>query len=253
VEYYHDDIGVMRLGAFYKRIDNSLQNNDVRDIRDLSGIDLPDHPIFDDLDLADVYVVATRPENSKEPASLWGAELHLERQFTFLPGIWNGLGMYANYAYTDSKAVQRFSWNGPDEVDADGNVLSYTEYQFRIPDQRFDFQPRISGTAALTYNRSGIDATLAYSFQERYQNSFRPDNLDSFTESMSTLDLRVAYFFDLGGVRWRTFFEGVDLLKSENDPDLLSSAGGVEGIGKYYTSGTYLGGRKFRLGLSANF
>src|SRR5690606_36640816 len=130
-----------------------------------------------------------------EAASIWGVEAHIEHQFTSLPRFWSGFGVYANFAYTDSDALQSYVWQEPTQFDEFGNVIAREQRVLLFPHERFNFQAASSGTVALTYNRSGIDATLAYGFQDRYQTSFSPNNLDQFAESVGTLDLQFAYFF----------------------------------------------------------
>jgi TonB-dependent receptor len=252
-EYYHQDIGIVRLGAFYKRIENSLQNTELKELRDLTGIDLPDDPRFDGLTAQNTFVSVLRPVNSERPATLWGAELHVERQLTFLPGWLGGFGVFANFAYSDSKATRTLIWQEPSELDELGNVLSYRERRFDIRGERFNLQPATSGTAAVTYNRRGIDATFAYGFQDRHRSNYGNYGLSPFAEGVETLDIRAAYFFPGAGVDWRVFLEGTDLLKGPRDPDLQTSLGGNAGVGRYFESGSYLGGREFRLGISATF
>ena len=47
----------------------------------------------------------TQPVNA-EDGRIVGAEVAVQQRFTFLPGVWSGLGVYANYTWTDSKATQ---------------------------------------------------------------------------------------------------------------------------------------------------
>jgi TonB-dependent receptor len=253
VEYYHQDIGIMRLGTFYKRIENALQSTDISELHDLTGIELPDDPRFDAITGENTYITVSRPTNSDRAATIWGAELHIERHFTFLPGWLSGFGVFANYSYTDSKGSRTLIWQEPFELDELGNVLSYRERAFDIHGERFNLQPATSGTIALTYNRRGIDAALTYGFQDRYRSEYGNNGLSLFTDGVETLDLRSAYYFDRGGVGWRVFIEGTDLLKGPRDSDLLTSYGGISGVDEFFTTGSYLGGREFRLGVAATF
>jgi TonB-dependent receptor len=252
-EYYHRDIGILRVGTFYKRIQNALQTTDIKELHDLTGIELPDDPRFDAITGDNTWITVTRPTNGTGAATIWGAELHIERQFTFLPGWLSGFGVFANYSYTDSSGSRTLIWQEPFELDESGNILSYRERTFDIHGERFNLQPATSGTFALTYNRRGIDAALTYGVQDRYRSQYLDNGLSLFTEGVETLDLRAAYYFDRLGLNWRVFLEGTDLLKDARDPDLQTSYGGVSGVDTYFNNGSYLGGREFRLGVSATF
>ncbi len=248
-ELYFDDIGVLKLGLFYKSIDDFIQSQRFRLFDDLSGVILPDDERFQNLP-DNLFVEVRRPVNSEDEAEIWGLEAAFERQLTFLPGIWDGLGVFANYTYTDSSKVEPFSWGAP-VFDETGAFVSRESAIVEFDDVRFDQQPDHSGTAAVTYNKYGIDASLAYSYQDRYQVQFVPNGQSVFLEDVDTLDVRVEYRFDRGSASWRLFFEGSDLLKGTNDADRLGSIG--DGAISAVNVGNYLGGRVFRLGFGATF
>jgi TonB-dependent receptor len=244
VEHYHDRIGILKLSGFYKYIDNLLQSNVVTGTVNLDNVVLPDHPyfqgppFFDPANPGAVFINGRSPVNSEHGASVWGLEAQVERQLTFLPGFLNGLGIYANYTFTESSRVERYSWA------AAGGEL----YEFRsVP---FALQPRHSGTAALTYNKHGIDATLAYGFQSRSLAAFAPRGLSRYSEGVQTLDFRFEYYLRPSFARLRLFFEASDLLKGTGSPDVEETFG--ESL-RFHTRATYLGGRRFRLGFSATF
>lgn len=247
-EYYHK-IGVMKLSAFYKRINNLLQANVTNGPANLDAITLPDHPYFQGAPYFDpanpgaFFITGTTPANSDRIATIWGIEGQVERQFDFLPGWMSGFGVFANYTFTKSSRAERYSW-------AYGEGGSESFEFVGIP---FNLQPKHSGTASLTYNKYGIDATLAYGFQSRTAASFRPRGLSVYNESVRTLDLRAEYYLKPSFGRLRVFAEASDLLKGTSSPDVEQSFGGADGVPKFYTRATYLGGRRFKVGLSATF
>ncbi len=251
-EYYHDQIGALKLGVFYKRVNNLLQTNLTEGIDVLDGLDLPDHPYFQNLP-ANLFVTGSRPSNDENDATIWGIEGHVERQFTFLPGFWGGFGTYANLTYTQSSRHQLYNWFGSPIFDAAGDLVGRESVEVDFSSEAFSQQPDYSGTFALTYNRNNIDATLAYSAQSRRLSGFGPRNLYPFFDKVETLDLHAEYRFDVGSGSYRVFIEGSDLLKGTNDADIQSFIGGVGGTPSLNTGGTYLGGRAFKMGLSGTF
>jgi TonB-dependent receptor len=82
-EHYDRNIGVLSAGIFYKRLTDPIfvftTDNE------LGGQDL-------------------RPDNG-ETGTIRGLELALQQQLRFLPGLLGGLGVFANYTFTDSDAA----------------------------------------------------------------------------------------------------------------------------------------------------
>ena len=241
-EYYHK-IGIIKLGGFYKRINNLLQANQTNGPANLANLTLPDSPYFQGLPYFDpahpenYFINGGSPINSPHPATIWGVEGRFERQFDFLPGALGGLGVIANYTYTKSSRWQQYSWAyapaGQDNI-----------YEFSgLP---FNQQSKHSGTLAVTYQKYGFDGTLAYSFQSKTLDNFVPRGLSVYNHDVQTLDLRGEYYIDKAR-KFRIYVEGSDLLKGTRTPDVQQLIAGT------YTRATYLGGRKFKIGAAAIF
>ncbi len=249
-EYYFDDVGVLKFGAFYKNIENLLELNTREGSSDLDGVVLPDfttaqdYPagfdVFEAARNGQLFVSRSQPTNNPSDAYIWGIELAAERQFTFLPGFWSGLGVYANYVYTESSKDQPKDFF--DAVDFVGLVLV-------AEDVRFNQQPKYSGTFALTYSRDAVDANLIYSHQARRQSDFEFNGLSRFFDEVESLDFRLTYTFGRAVGRYRVFFEATDLMNDANDPSLTRS----QGDAGYTNSRSFVGGREFRLGMTASF
>lgn len=80
-EYYLPSIGVISGGIFYKGMSDLIYT------KNWKGTDGYEY---------------TQPANANE-ASLFGAEVNYEMQFTFLPKVLSGLGLGANYTWTTSE------------------------------------------------------------------------------------------------------------------------------------------------------
>jgi TonB-dependent receptor len=85
VERYFRSVGVVSGGVFYKRLNDYI---------------FPYR--FPEAAFGDLYQV-TQPQNG-ETATLWGLEVAFQNQLRFLPAPFDGLGIYANYTWTDSSA-----------------------------------------------------------------------------------------------------------------------------------------------------
>ncbi|MBY8823243.1 TonB-dependent receptor [Sphingomonas colocasiae] len=250
-EWYDQKVGVVKLGVFYKQISNMIESNE-RSMRGvgLEGIDLPDHPLLNAIP-SDVFVQLSRPENSPDSARIWGVEAAFEKRLTFLPGPLSGLGVYLNYTYTNSERTYRSTWvqpiYDPTGVRIRNDTITYTR---RVP---FTSSPRHSGTVGLTYTGYGVDASLYYTRQARVMTGVGIYQMDIFDEAVASLDFRAVYNFKFAGSVMRFSVEANNLLQGKSDPLIERTVGGSNGTPKYYTSGTYHGGRRFGLGLSATF
>ncbi|MBY8823223.1 TonB-dependent receptor [Sphingomonas colocasiae] len=248
-EWYDGNVGVIKASVFLKRIRNLTESNTYVEGGSLDGLELPDHPLLDAIP-ADVFIAYNRPMNNPDISTIWGLELEAERRLTFLPGFLSGLGVYANYTYSDSRKTTLFPYVEP-VFNPDGSFSSF-EPRSVTRRTRFEGSPRHSGTLGLTYTRPGTDATLYYTLQsDRF--SFADNFLvNGYAAPFNSLDLRVVQTLKIAGSSVRLSFEANDLLKGTGDPNTQNyRASGTSR--KYYMSGYYHGGRRFALGLSATF
>ena len=244
-EWYTDDLGVIKVSAFYKTTENPLETNATQGGLEVlpEDLELPDTPEFNNLP-DNLFVSVRQPVNSESSLDLWGMEVAFERQFTFLPGFLSGLGFYGNYAYTDSARDRMGRFFDP-------QVGEFVDVVFK--NTPFDGSPKHSGTAAITYNKYGIDASLAYSRQSRRFADVGSFGLNVYDEAVETLDFRAEYLLPLRYASLRFFFEGQDLLLGSDDPFLETSVGGANGVPRFFNGARFFGGRSFAFGLTASF
>ena len=257
LEWYEGDVGIIKLGAFYKRINNLLESNVSDGETDvIDNVVFPDDPELQAI-LAnnDFFTRVFQPQNNEDVGEIWGIESAFERQFPNLPGTLSGLGIFANYTFTESSKQQPVSWDNAPITDGDGNIVDFGSTQVIIPDVSFNEQPKHSGSFGVTYNKYGIDANIAYTGQSRRRATFGGNGLSVFEEAFETLDARVEYRFTPSGYgTYRVFLEGTDLLSSTNDPALETTQGEDDGVTlKYFTGGQYFGGRQLRIGVIGQF
>lgn len=99
-EYYFESIGLLSAGVFYKNIDNFVYFQ--QSTEDYQGEE------FDVL----------TPENSGK-GNITGFEIAVQRQLDFLPGIWKGIGIYANYTFNASDVDGIANEDGEERVGLD--------------------------------------------------------------------------------------------------------------------------------------
>lgn len=256
LEYYFDDVGVIKAGAFYKSIDDFIQDvssTDFIGIDDVADFVVLDNEEFQSFLPDEVFIRQTIPTNSDESAEIWGLELSIERQFSSLPGLFSGLGIFANYTYTDSERTVQTEWSGSPILDDSGNFVGTEEVQVDLNGVPFNQQPDHSGTIGFTYNKAAIDAFLSYTLQERRQTIFDTNNLSRFSDSIDSLDFRLEYRPTADRQQWVLFVEGFDLLDAASDPSFGTSIGGINGAPEFSTGATYFGGRQVAVGVRAAF
>lgn len=114
-EHYFSGLGVLAGGFFYKSLKNIIY---VQTIEQSGGN-------YDGYDMIQAV--------NGEDAWLYGFEVNWQQQMTFLPGFWNGFGIYANFTWTDSEAKLATGRTEvlPGQAQTVANfALSYEKYGF---------------------------------------------------------------------------------------------------------------------------
>ena len=123
---------------------------------------------FDDTINNSIYHV-TQPQNG-DVATVQGVELALQNQLTFLPPVLHGIGVYANYTFTDSNAA------------IPGHEGS------RLPGQS-----RHVGNVAVSYERFGFSGRVSVNFHGSYVDQIGATNgLDRFYDQAKQADMSLA-------------------------------------------------------------
>lgn len=252
-ERYFQSGGVFKLGAFFKRIENPLRTEFAVGLEALDGFVVPPDPRIPPLD--EFYVIASTPVNSRYTEEIWGAELSYEQQFSGLPGLYGGLGIYSNLTYTDAETDEDYVWFTSPTFDENGVIIATQSESITVRDlSSLTSQPRYSGTFGVTYNYGRIDAIVSYTYQDRVRSaSFFDFGLQGYVEEIDSLDMRFDYILDVAGSEARLFVEGSDLLKGEREPFSRNGIGGENGAREYSIGAAYRGGRTLRLGVLATF
>jgi TonB-dependent receptor len=238
LEYYDKDIGAIKFAAFYKPTSKPFFQNSTTLSEVPNGLELPDDPRFQNLP-ADTYVSYEYPTNSDKSSKLWGFEISIEKKIDFISSSLSGFGIFANYTYTDSS--RRFFGS-----------TGFGEPYF-VDGVSYGSQPKHSGTAALTYSKSGLDASLSFTKQARYMSAYEWWGLGRFQNSYDTLDFKAAYQTRILGSALAFTLEASNLLKGTSDANLVNSGGNASGTIGGAMGGSYLGGRSLRLGASLRF
>ncbi|TWI11953.1 TonB-dependent receptor [Aerolutibacter ruishenii] len=179
-EHYIRPLGLLSVAAFYKRINDPLfiatHSEDIG---------------------AGLSRQVTRPENGKR-GSVRGLELAWQQTFDFLPGPFDGLGVYANYTLADSEADLPF---GAGSTELPGT--SRTNYN-----------------VALTYDKHGLSARLAYNYRSKFIQSFDVESpeLNVYWDDRASLDFSMSYALT---DNWRLFGE----VNNINDDDQVRFQG----------------------------
>jgi TonB-dependent receptor len=127
LERYFQSVGVVSGGVFYKKLHDYIYPFVVREEA-----------------FGETYRI-TEPRNG-ESASLWGVELVFQNQLTFLPGLLDGLGVYANYTYTNSSAT----------------------FPGRTSASTLPGQSGHVGNLAVSYEKAGFSFRTAWNFHGKY-------------------------------------------------------------------------------------
>jgi TonB-dependent receptor len=192
-EHYFASVGTIQAGVFFKDITDFFFN---RRAPIASGP-------FAGWELI-------RPENGAS-ASVYGLEFAWQQRLSFLPGIWSGLGAYANYTWTDTDSDYGGTTNRNlplvDQFRHVGNVaLTYDGYGFSglvSLNHQSDFLESISSNpAADRYGRyrNQVDASFSQRVTSNLRLTLHLNNL--------TNEPYVRYLPGLNGVPYENEYEG---------------------------------------------
>ncbi|MES2339057.1 MAG: TonB-dependent receptor [Pseudomonadota bacterium] len=175
LELYLRPLGVISANAFYK----DLTDYRYTVTRSGSYLGLP--------------ALLTQPENAPD-GKLYGVELNWQQQFGFLPGLLGGLGVFANYTYTQADATLAQAYAG--------------RIEYRLPGQS-----KHMWNAAIFYERGPVNLRVSYTKRSDYLDEINADvpALDLYWEGRGQLDATASLQVTKGV---NLFFEGKNLTNS---------------------------------------
>jgi TonB-dependent receptor len=160
-EQYFNNVGIISAGAFYKGIQNFAFNS-----------------FFLGQDGITRGFLITQPQNG-QTATLFGVELSVQQQLSFLPGFLDGFGVFANYTFTTSSAIIPIGFSG-------GNVATRT---IPLPGQSANI-----GNVALSYEKYGFMARVAANFGGRFLDEVgATEDFDRYQDNSFRLDVSANY------------------------------------------------------------
>lgn len=169
-EYYLKAIGLLSAGYFRKNIDGPVYRRTYDGAYEGSPARLT---VFDNAGKARVS----------------GTEFTYQHQLGFLPGPFDGLGIYANYTLVGSEVTLT-------EPGRAGEKLPLFH------------QSRQLGNLALTYQKQGVFVRLAYNWRGDYLQALATAGLDQYARGFQSYDLLASYKIK---PRWTVKFEATNL------------------------------------------
>ncbi len=153
-EHYIEPLGIISLGVFYKSLTDVIYPS----VTTVTGGD------FDGWE-------QVQPLNADD-ATLMGVEVAWEQQLTFLPGELNGLGIYANYTWTDSE----------------------TQIPGRDEKVTLPGQSEHTANVALSYEKHGVSARISLNLHGSYLDEVGDDaESDIFYDNHMQVDFSASY------------------------------------------------------------
>jgi TonB-dependent receptor len=154
LEYYIRPLGVISVNGFYKDLsDYRYTLNTVGVYNGVGG------------------AILSRPINARK-GELYGVELNWQQHLNFLPGVLSGLGVFANYTYTQGHATFDGTYGG--------------RSRFALPGQSTHMW-----NASVFYERGPVNVRVAYTKRSDYLDEINADNpaLDLYWEGRGQLDV----------------------------------------------------------------
>ena len=183
-ENYFAPSGSFTFDLFYKRFNSSLGLG--KYARDLSNNGVTE------------TVIVTAGANTNDGGNLRGFEAAYQQFFDFLPGLWSGLGVQANYTHVSQNGINNTNLANFPGYDS-GSTIAYgggVDYGTAVIDSH-----RLAGISDDTYNlvalyeKGPVAARLAYNYRSKYL----VNNLDAiiglpvFEKGAGYLDASIRY------------------------------------------------------------
>ena len=159
-EHFHDPVH----GRLYAALANLIERGQIANPVTLKAQFDQDPGLTD---AGGAQYLVTQPLNG-ESATLAGVEFALQNHLRFLPSPFNGLGVYANYTYTDSTA----------------------HFPGRTSAATLPGQSKHVGNVAASYEKGGFDGRVSVNFHGSYIDTVGADaTQDRFYDTNSQLDV----------------------------------------------------------------
>lgn len=162
LEWYFSRVGSLTGGVFYRHINGYVQE-------------------FNTREAVDGYEITVTQPESAGSGHLEGVEAAYQQSYSFLPGLWSGLGTELNYTYITGSTLGAQAAGGPI---VSGPLQNVSKNNYNI---------------VLFYEKYGIDARLAYDYRSQYIAGFATPNVAGIyeiDEPANKLDLSIGYDVD---------------------------------------------------------
>ncbi|MGH8018843.1 MAG: TonB-dependent receptor [Opitutaceae bacterium] len=170
VEYYFEPVGLLSLGVFQKDIEKFIFTSGGTFVGE--GPDNGFNGEYAGFELTTQY--------NGGSAKVKGLEVSYSQQFTFLPGIWEGLGAFANATWLESEGNY-----------GAGNPIS------PVPNPEVaGFNPFIANVG-ISYIRGSVSLRAAFNYRHEYLVAFNAnESRRQYAAARPTLDLKMLYNFN---------------------------------------------------------
>lgn len=177
-EYYFKSIGLVSAGVFYKKINDFIVDQTMRNY------------VYN----GTTYARFSQPRNSGN-ADLLGVELAYQRDFGFISPALKCIGFYGTYTYSYSR-VNDFNFEGRED-----------ESGLRLPGS-----PEHTANASLFFEKHGLSLRLSYNYASAFIDEMGAEKFyDRYYDAVSYMDANAGYTF---GKKLKTTFyaEATNLL-----------------------------------------
>ncbi|WP_176465432.1 TonB-dependent receptor [Croceivirga radicis] len=149
-EHYFQSVGILSGGLFYKKINDFIYTYQTETTTDIYGPGTEGYEVY-------------QPLNGDD-ASIFGAEVSLQRQLDFLPGFLRNMSIYLNYTYLTSSAdgIRNEDGDERDDLDLPNTAPNMFNGSLGYSDKKF------SARLSANFSDAYIDEIGGNAFEDRY-------------------------------------------------------------------------------------
>ncbi len=171
LEYYQNEYTSYSLALYYKQLK-------------AGAISSRDNSVIEDVvvDGITYQVPVAQDGNSNEKSYIRGFEVTANHAFTYLPGIWSGLGLQFNYNYAESN----FEYPDPSFTDGKNYLADFTDPAGIVGLSRH------TGSLSAYWEGEALSLRAAYKYRSGY---FKPSSgtANRYVDDVGFLDLSASY------------------------------------------------------------
>ena len=244
LEWYPNEDSIFAVGGYFKRFVGGfeiVETTETFTVNTVDSLTLADGEVANILDTQEVDVLVDLLTTNEDSNTIFGIEATAAHSFTYLPGIWSGLGFKTSYNYANSNfEFEDGNFGDATTLDTDGNVVSFTE-GFLAPADLPGLSAHTANVQAFWKIGRGTITAIGKYRSDFFQQSNSAPTIIRFIDDALIFDARYSHNINKN---IKLTLEGTNLFNSPREQQIPS----LDGVGQFSVFGP-----RYLVGITARF